>query len=199
MRKLITIVMLVVSLQIVAQTIPYYSPYGRNYWSLHQGLNLQLDFGVGVGFGKNNPMRNGMFYTNASAIFLKDLTPRLSVAGGATLSHIRYGGNSHYMASIEGIASYQLTERLTAMAFASYTAPLSGEDRHAMCFNPYYNPYYPAALGMPGVVVGGGVDYKVTENFHVGVSASWHVPVSQPRFEYKPQSPYHDKINPAAP
>jgi hypothetical protein len=103
------------------------------------------------------------------------------------------------MASVEGIASYQLTERLTAMAFASYTAPLSGEDRHAMCFNPYYNPYYPAALGMPGVVVGGGVDYKVTENFHVGVSASWHVPVSQPRFEYKPQSPYHDKINPAAP
>ena len=97
MRKLITIVMLVVSLQIVAQTIPYYSPYGRNYWSLHQGLNLQLDFGVGVGFGKNNPMRNGMFYTNASAIYLKDLTPRLSVAGGVTLSHIRYGGNSHYI------------------------------------------------------------------------------------------------------
>ena len=128
MRKLITIVMLVVSLQIVAQTIPYYSPYGRNYWSLHQGFNLQLDFGVGVGFGKNNPMRNGMFYTNASAIYLKDLTPRLSVAGGATLSHIRYGGNSHYMASIEGIASYQLTERLTAMAFASYTAPLLGID-----------------------------------------------------------------------
>ena len=58
MRRLLTATLLSISLMATAQEIPFYSPYGRSYWHLHEGLNLQLDLGATIGFGRNNPFRN---------------------------------------------------------------------------------------------------------------------------------------------
>ena len=190
MRRLLTATLLSISLMATAQEIPFYSPYGRSYWHLHEGLNLQIDLGATIGFGRNNPFRNGAFHTDVSALYLGKGNDRLSYAGGLTLSHMRCQGESYLTATAEGILAYKLTDRLTALAFASVTASLAGDDGNRMMmrdsFYPYYSPYYaamysPAGLApyaMPGIMMGGGLNYKVTENLHVGVSCTWQIPVS---------------------
>lgn len=190
MRRLLTATLLSISLMATAQEIPFYSPYGRSYWHLHEGLNLQLDLGATIGFGRNNPFRNGAFHTDVSALYLGKGNDRLSYAGGLTLSHLRCQGESYLTATAEGILAYKLTDRLTALAFASVTASLAGDDGNRMMmrdsFYPYYSPYYAAMYSptdlapyaMPGIMMGGGLNYKVTENLHVGVSCTWQVPVS---------------------
>lgn len=190
MKKILTALLLSTSLGVAAQEIPFYSPYGRSYWYLHEGLNIQLDLGATIGFGRNNPFRNGAFHTDVSALYLGKVDDRLSYAAGMTLSHMRCQGESYLTATAEGILSYKLTDRLTALAFASVTASLAGDDgRRSMyrdTFYPYYSPYYGAMYGagglapyaMPGVMMGAGLNYKVTENLHVGVSCSWQMPVS---------------------
>ena len=94
MRRLLTATLLSISLMATAQEIPFYSPYGRSYWHLHEGLNLQLDLGATIGFGRNNPFRNGAFHTDVSALYLGKGNDRLSYAGGLTLSHMRCQGES---------------------------------------------------------------------------------------------------------
>ena len=180
------------ALHTAAQEIPVLTPWGTPYSWLHKGLNLQLDLGAAIGFGKHNPYRNGAFFTDVSALYLTQCgDPKLWVAAGATLAHTRVAGESYVNAAIGVTAAYQLTDRLTALAaVACTTPPLAGKPHYACappCLNPmspmslrqplyFRSPYfYPDMRMTPGMSVTGGVDYKVSEAFHIGVSATWSV------------------------
>ncbi|MDY5033193.1 MAG: hypothetical protein SO064_01740 [Prevotella sp.] len=188
----ITVSLLMTALHTAAQEIPVLTPWGTPYSWLHKGLNLQLDLGATIGFGKHNPYRNGAFYTDISALYLTQCgDPKLWVAAGAALSHTRLAGESYINGSLGLTAAYQLNERLTALAAVAYTTPpLGATPRHAclpypcstvtpaaMRYMPgFRSPYfYPDMRMTPGMSVTGGVDYKVTETFHIGVSATWSV------------------------
>ena len=134
LRTLATaLTLLMTALHTAAQEIPVLTPWGTPYSWLHKGLNLQLDLGATIGFGKYNPYRNGAFYTDISALYLTQCgDPKLWVAAGAALSHTRLAGESYINGSLGLTAAYQLNERLTALAAVAYTTPpLGATPRHA--------------------------------------------------------------------
>ena len=172
--------------------------WGMSSWRMHEGLNLQLDLGAAIGFGKNNPLRNGAFFTDISAIYAKQLTDRLAVAGGVTVSELTYGGRALYSGSAEAALSYRLTDRLTASVYGAFTYQPDQQGSYPYeCGGFGYGGYgygamglgsygYAASAGLYGgypfhpygsyATFGGAIDYKVTENFHVGVSIQCDVP-----------------------
>lgn len=175
--------------------MPVLSPYTPGFWWLHKGMNVQVNLGAAIGFGKHNPYRNGAFFTDVSAIYLADTSvPKLSLAIGGGLSHTRISGDSYVNATVMAMAAYRLTERLTALAMVEYTTPSLGNKQFIPnpyiygCrpygaysyghrfgpLNPAYNPYFDGRL-TPGMSFTGGINYKVTENFHIGISASYNV------------------------
>ena len=60
-------------------------------WSLHAGLNLQMEAGVRVGWGKGNPFGGASFFIKGGAMYAMPLSRdvRLTAAAGGYFSNYR--------------------------------------------------------------------------------------------------------------
>lgn len=93
---------------------------GGSFWNIHKGLNAQVDAGVMVGFGKNNPFHGTSFFTNLSLLYAQPVSERWTVAVGGEVSKFRMWNDDILTARVDAMANYKINERLDAAVFVSH-------------------------------------------------------------------------------
>lgn len=136
-------------------------PFGPWSMDVHRGFNASLDAGVMVGFGRNNPMRGGAFFTNLTALYALPLrNDRWTLAVGGNYGHYTGWGERQHQFSLFGMANYRINDRLDLTGFISHDfGALGGEDR-----------------GLPRVP--GFADRRTTVGADLGVKVNEHAKVN---------------------
>lgn len=96
-----------------------YCPYSwRNgmAWDLHEGLNLNLGLSVFAQFGKHSYGGVG-FTQDISALYVKPISNRLSLAVGGYLSNINWARNAYRDAGLSAIVGYRFDEHWEAFIY----------------------------------------------------------------------------------
>lgn len=141
------------------------TPFGAwSTWDIHSGLNVMLNAGVTIGFGRDNPFRNGAFFTNASAIYAKQINDRWTVGLGGYLSRFSMSHDSYNDFGLQALASYKINERMNATFYGLHS------------FAPQDNPLFcPSIFGQASTTIGAQLDVKVNDvvSFQVGVSRTY--------------------------
>lgn len=141
---------------------------GWSSWDIHDGLNMQVDMGVIVGWGKRNPMRGASFFTDASLLYAKRLGSRWTFAVGGSFDRYRLWGETVNDVSIDALASYRINDRLFATGYVHHSF---ADDKQVPFLYPYN--YYAMGDAVPGsTVVGAQLDWKINRStsFQIGVS-----------------------------
>jgi len=138
-------------------------------WNLHEGFNAQLDLGVMVGFGRNNPFRGGSFFYNISLAYAKPLSPRWTVALGGTLSRFRFFNENTFAENAFLLANYQFNEHWDTTIYTSYNHMPEG-----MSMFTWGAPFEQS------IRIGGELTYKLKKtSFSIGISHD--IPVGNDR------------------
>lgn len=95
-----------------------YAFSGAAPWFLHDGLNAQFSTSVTVGFGKNR-FPGALFSTQLSGAYVFPVTPRFRLVGGVYIDTQHWNGWHDRSLGLIGMATYQLTDRVTVGAYAA--------------------------------------------------------------------------------
>ncbi len=139
------------------------SPFGiGGLWDIHEGLNLSIDAGVTVGFGKDNPFRGASFFTNLSMLYAKKVDQHWTWALGGTLSQFNMFNTDIYTGTLYGMANYAFNEKISATIYGSYTySPNNGWTR------PQALPFVNRCAE-----IGAEFTYKFNDSFSMSISVS---------------------------
>lgn len=132
---------------------------GGGLWNLHEGFNAQIEAGVMVGFGKNNPFHGASFFTDISLMYALPVNDRWSLAIGGDVSRFRIWNSDVVNTRIEALANYKINDRLDATLYGIHTlAPLTS-DSHL------YAPFLDRCSS-----IGAGLTWKANESISLGIS-----------------------------
>ena len=96
-----------------------FHPYSWRYtmpWDLHEGLNMNLGMSVFAQLGKHS--YSGMGFTqDLSAMYVKPITNRLTIAAGGFLSNINWAHDSYRNAGLSAIVGYRFDDRWEAFVY----------------------------------------------------------------------------------
>lgn len=134
----------------------------NNCWDIHEGFNMQLGMGVTVGFGKNNPFRNGSFCTELSMLYAKKIDDKLTIAGGGTLTRFSMWDNPVLYGSVEGMANYRFNDHVSATVYGSYMFSPLGNGLNNPC-----RPFIDKCSE-----IGAEFTYKFNESFSMSIGIS---------------------------
>ena len=152
-----------------------YGGYGP--WSLHEGLNVNLDLAAFATWGKH--ASGGGFGQRLSATYVKSFDERLWAAVGAGISNTTFRGTSYRSAGIDGAIGYRFDEHWEAMVYGHLAVAGDGRRRTAMPYGMMTPYFYGGTCGMPfgpyGYYpdmnrVGAAVTYHFTPSFSLSVS-----------------------------
>ena len=141
------------------------TPFGAwSTWDIHSGLNVMLNAGVTIGFGRDNPFRHGAFFTNASAIYAKQVSDRWTLGLGGYLSRFSMSYDSYTDFGFQALASYKINDRMNATFYGLHS--FAPQDDGLVC---------PAFFGQASTTIGAQLDVKVNDvvSFQVGVSRTY--------------------------
>jgi len=152
---------------------PYYNNVVMGYpWRLHEGMNVSLGAFVATAFGKNAPSGAG-FGQNAALLYALPLGNRLSVAAGAYLNNLSWGGAAWREVGLSAILSYRFNNHWEAAVYGNKALA-----------NRYSSPLFranPSSWAMP-YSVGDRIGASLTYNFTPSMSIQLSVErVSLPR------------------
>lgn len=164
------------SLALIMANVPYYrptiftlaapdTPFGAwSTWDIHSGMNVMLNAGVTIGFGRNNPFRNGAFFTNASAIYAKQVSDRWTIGLGGYLSRFSMSHDSYTDFGLQALASYKINDRMNATFYGLHS--FAPQDDGFFSYSPF---------GQASTTIGAQLDVKVNDvvSFQVGVSRTY--------------------------
>lgn len=143
------------------------SPFGWGMpWDLHEGMNVQIDLGVMVGFGKNNPFHGASFFTDLSLAYAKSIGTHWTLVAGGTLSRFRFLDKNVFAGNAFTMANYKFNDHWSASVFASYNKMPEGTSIY--CYGP---------LNEQSIRIGGEVTYKFNEKTSVSLGVSHEIPV----------------------
>ena len=138
-----------------------YCPYswrGGMAWDLHEGLNLNLGLSVFAQFGKHSYSGVG-FTQDLSALYVKPITNRLSLAVGGYLSNINWARNSYRDAGLSAIVGYRFDDHWEAFVYGQKSLT----DKRRM-------PYCLWDMQELGDRIGASVRYNVNPTMSIEVS-----------------------------
>ncbi len=142
-----------------------FGPLGT--WDLHQGLNANIEMGVRVGWGKNNPWRGASFFSNLSGMYVMPLSKdgRWNAGLGGYYSNFRMWGDRKNTLGLMGFVDYQINDRLNAGFFATHDFGLVGDKTAPFSPMPW--------LDSPATTIGANMGIKVSESVRLNVSMSY--------------------------
>lgn len=132
---------------------------GGGMWNLHQGLNAEIEAGVIVGFGRNNPFKGGSFFTDISLLYAQPINDRLSYAIGGDVSRFRMWNDDIFNTRIQGMLNYKINDRLDATMYGIHNVPSLSSDRQA--FGPLFDRTS---------AIGAALTWKCTDKATFGIS-----------------------------
>lgn len=147
--------------QVMPMSWPYFYSSAMGYpWAVHEGMNVSLGAFVTTAFGKNAPSGAG-FGQNAALLYALPLSDRLSVAAGAYLNNLSWGGASWREAGLSAVVSYRFNSHWEAAVYGNKSL-----------VNRYSSPLFrtnPAAWALP-YSVGDRIGASLTYNFSPSMS-----------------------------
>lgn len=147
---------------------PLWSGYGPlGTWDLHDGFNANIEMGVRVGWGKNNPWKGGSFFSNLSGMYVMPLSKdgRWSAAMGGYYSNFRMWGDRKNTIGLMGMVDYRINDRLNAGFFATHDFGLMGDKSFPFSPMPW--------LDNPSTTIGANMGIKMSESVRLNVSVSY--------------------------
>ena len=96
-----------------------FSPYSWRYsmpWDLHEGLNMNLGLSMFAQFGKHSYSGVG-FTQDISAMYVKPITNRLTIAAGGYFSNINWAHDSYRDAGLSAVIGYRFDEHWEAFIY----------------------------------------------------------------------------------
>lgn len=154
-------------------------PLGRTYgalfmpsmafgcWDLHEGMNLQMEAGVRVGWGKHNPWKGASFFSNVGAMYALPLSRdgRWTAALGGYYSNFRLWRQQMNSVGLMGMVDYTINDRLDIAGFVAHDFGVIGGG------HPRRGPLLPF-LENPSTTVGAGLGIKLSDNAFMRLSVS---------------------------
>lgn len=136
-------------------------------WDLHRGMNLQVETGVRVGWGRHNPWRGASFFTNLGGMYALPLSKdgRWTAAMGGYFSSFRFLGQRDNTFGLMGAMDYSINQRLSIFGFLAHDFGVVGAS--AMTRPPV------PLLETPATTIGAGINCKLTEKTAFSVSLSF--------------------------
>lgn len=138
-----------------------YCPYSWRRgmaWDLHEGLNLNLGLSVFAQFGKHSYSGVGVTQ-DLSALYVKPITSRLSLAVGGYLSNINWARDSYRDAGLSAIVGYRFDDHWEAFVYGQKSLT----DKRRM-------PYCLWDMQELGDRIGASVRYNVNPTMSIEVS-----------------------------
>ena len=142
------------------------APQPVSYSPWHSGLNIHLNASVFTQFGKH-AHRGAGFSQSLSAIYLKPLSPKLTLSVGGYLSNINYAHTSYQNAGVSAMLAYRFDEHWEAFVYGQKNL---SDNRHIPL--RFYEITYmndPLA-GSFGDRIGATLRYNFNPSFSIQVS-----------------------------
>lgn len=135
-------------------------------WDLHEGMNLQLETGVRVGWGKHNPWRGASFFSNVGAMYAMPLSKdgRWTAALGGYYSNFRLWHQQMNTIGVMGMVDYTINDRLDIAGFVTHDFGVIGGLSHRTPLLPF--------LENPSTTIGAEFGIKVSDNASMRISFS---------------------------
>lgn len=146
---------------------PYYYPY--SWWSLHQGLNVNLSASVFANLG-DSPVSGAGFAQDVSLMYVSNLSSKATLAVGGYLNNTTFGGENYTVAGVNALFAYRFNENWSAYAFVQKAF---NSNNVAPWFGGYgiyaYTPYSP----YNAYDLGNRVDTRFMDRIGGGVTYQW--------------------------
>ena len=144
-------------------------------WSLHAGLNLQMEAGVRVGWGKGNPFGGASFFSNVGAMYAMPLSRdgRLTAAAGGYFSNYRLYGEQVGTLGLMAMVDYVVNQRVDVGCYVAHDfgIPRAMLAQGRMTPAPLHAHLAPS-LYSPATTIGAQIWFKVGENAALRLNVS---------------------------
>lgn len=138
-----------------------FSPYSWRYsmpWDLHEGLNMNLGLSMFAQFGKHSYSGVG-FTQDISAMYVKPITNRLTIAAGGYFSNINWAHDSYRDAGLSAVIGYRFDEHWEAFVYGQKSL-----------VNNHRMPYALYNMQELGDHIGASVRYNVNPSMSIELS-----------------------------